>query len=153
MLQREMLRSLQSQSTWRLLGLGIITYGVYYAHYCARQTRILNSGLMEDRRIPAGFIGAILVLSYASLVLFFGYLFVDESHPVAIISNLADKVWIILMLAWGFYARSRINEISGITKHDAQWFDGLWTLLFAPLYFNYKVNVLNESLWGAEAAA
>ena len=28
---------------------------------------------------------------------------------------------------------------------ELTWFSGLWTLLFTPLYFNYKINVLSSS--------
>ena len=153
MLREDLIRNLKSQSTWRLLGLGIITYGVYYAHYVARQTRIINLQLDAKSQIPPGFVTSILILSYLSLALFFGYLVVDEGHPVAIFSNFADRLWILLILIWGFYARNRLNTLNSANSDNPSWFHGLWTFLFSPLYFNYKINVLNSQGHRAQAVA
>ena len=153
MLHEDLIRNLKSQSTWRLLGLGLITYGVYYAHYIAKQTRIINLQLDEKSQISSDFIISILVLSYLSLALFFGYLLVDEGHPVAVISNVADRLWMLLILIWGFYARNRMNTLNSASSDGPSWFHGLWTFLFSPLYFNYKINVLNSRDHDAHAVA
>ena len=153
MSQPELIRNLQRFSTWLLLFLGIFTYGVYFAHYCARQSRIINRVLEEDREIPDWLVDSILVVSYGSVALFLGCLFVDDKHPVAFLSSISDLVWTILLLVWGFYARNRMNEISGAVRGAPAWFHGLWTFMFTPMYFNYKVNVLNEAAASADAAA
>lgn len=140
----DLIRDLKSQSTWRLLGLGIVTYGVYYAHYCATQSQVINRHLGDKPHIPAGLVATFIILSYVSLGLLLGYLLVDKHHPIAILSNVADKLWIVLLLIWGFMVRNRINSLNSITPEDPRWFHGFWTFLFTPLYFNYKVNVLNE---------
>ena len=144
MLQDDLIRSLKSQSTWRLFGLGVITYGVYYAHYIARQTQLINLRLNAESRIPPSFITFIRFLSYLTLGLFFCFLFVEDGHPIAIASNLLDRVWMIMILVWGFYARNRTNQLNATASNDAAWFSGLWTFLFSPLYFNYKINVLTD---------
>jgi hypothetical protein len=141
--QPDMFRELKSQSTWRLFGLGVITYGVYYAHYCATQSKVINRHSGTDS-IPLGLVLALFALSYASLALFFGYMLVDEGHPIAIASNVADKLWLLLVLVWGFYARNSVNAIAGFTVGDPRWIHGLWTFLFSPLHFNYKINVINQ---------
>ena len=144
MLQDDLIHSLKSQSTWRLLGLGVITFGVYYAHYIARQTHLINLRLSAESRISPSFITLILFLSYLTLGLFVGFLFVDDGHPIAIASNVLDRVWMLMILVWGFYARNRMNQLNATANGDAAWFSGLWTFLFSPLYFNYKINVLTD---------
>lgn len=141
--QTGLLRELKSQSTWRLLGLGIITIGTYYAHYCARQSRIINKYSGSDP-IPSTIVIANLILSYASLALLIGYFFVDESHPVAIASKISDKVWTLLVMVWGFYARNRVNMLASFAADDPRRISGIWTFLFSPLHFNYKINVINQ---------
>src|SRR5690606_12112794 len=94
-LQESLIRELRSQSTWRLLGLGLITYGVYYAYYIARQTHIINTHAPDEGKISPAFVTTIFVLSYLTLGLFIGYLFVDDQHPIAIASNVLDPVWIL----------------------------------------------------------
>lgn len=85
----------------------------------------------------------ILVLSYVSLALFVGYLFVDESHPLAKASSAIDRIGNILFLVWGFKARNRMNKILATGKSSKEWFHGFWTFMFTPLYFNFKVNQMN----------
>ena len=147
-----LLRELKSQSTWRLLGLGIITLGTYYVHYCARQSRIINQHLGRNS-IPSFLVISLYVLSYASLVLLVGYFLVDEGHPAAIASDSADKLWTLFVLIWGFYARNRVNGLASFASDDLRWISGLWTFLFSPLYFNYKINVINEATIAAQAVA
>ena len=143
MLHMDLIRNLKSQSTWRLVGLSIITFGVYFAHYIARQTRIINAQLDEEAKISSGWTTAIYVFSYGSLALFVGYMFVDENSPVAKLSDIVDGLWGLLLMIWGFSARNRLNTLNSINRDDPNWFHGFWTFLFSPLYFNYKVNVLN----------
>ncbi len=138
----DIFQELKCQSTWRLLGLGLITVGTYYAHYCDRQSRIINKYSGADP-IPPAFVTAIFVVSYATLALFVGYFFVDERHPVSIASNVSDKVWILMILIWGFYARNRVNKLASFTTNDPRRISAVWTFLFSPLHFNYKINAIN----------
>jgi hypothetical protein len=153
MLHQELTRTLKCESTWKLLALAIVTCGVYVFHYIADQTRHINYCLADSMHIPVGLVRAIGVLSYVSLALFLGYFFVDEQHPIAVLGNYAGCAWSLLVLAWGFYATNRMNTISGARPDDPRWFHGLWTFLFTPLYFNYKVNVLNDLYLEARPAA
>lgn len=134
----------KEQSTWRLFGLGMITYGIYFAYFMKRQTHKINESLADDDKISDAFVNAILIFSYVSLLLFIGYLFVDEGHPLESLSNAVDRAWGLMLLVWGFKARNRVNTIFGISKDDPKWFHGLWTFLFSPLYFNYKINQICE---------
>jgi len=140
----DLVHNLKSQSTWRLLGLGLITYGVYYAHYIARQSRTINAELSPTSHISTGFVATIYFFSYVSLALFVAYLFVDDAHPIAKLSTALDRICIVLILVWGFVARNRINHLLGLTKTNPNWFHGAWTFLFSPLYFNYRVNVMSR---------
>lgn len=140
----DIIGKLRSQSTWRLLGLGIITYGVYYAYYLRNQTPLINSYINDDSHISLEFVNFVLFISYLSLALLVPYLLIDESRVLSISSNLVDKLWVVLMIVWGFKARNRLNAVLLLKNDDDDWFHGFWTFLFSPLYFNYKVNVLNE---------
>jgi hypothetical protein len=139
---------LKSESTWKLFGLTLITYFVYAAHYIKRQTKIINENYDGTDKISDGFITFIMVISYLSLFFFIGYLFVDESHVIAMISNIIDPISSVVYIVWGFKARNRMNIILSAKKKTPSWFHGLWTFLFTPLYFNFKVNKLNEELEG-----
>lgn len=143
-MRHEIITELKSQSTWRLFGLSLITFLVFAAHYMKRQTKIINEHYDREDKISEGFVTFVLVITYLSLLFFIAYLFVDESHPVARISNLVDLVSIFAHLIWGFKARNRMNIILSSEKKTKMWFHGFWTFLFTPFYFNFKINQLNE---------
>ena len=136
--------SFKDQSTWRLVVLGIVTYGVYFAHYVKKQTVKVNDVSNENNKISSGFVTAILVMSYISLLLFFAYIAVDEGHLIERLSNIVDRILGIMLIVWGFMARNRLNTAYEINKNNKEWFHGLWTLLFSPMYFNYKINSICE---------
>ena len=136
---------LKSQSTWLLFFLSFITLGIYTAHYIKRQTIILNKHLDREQRISEGLVTTILILAYVTVILIVPYVLLDEGHPIEWVSNGLDHVWNVLVLIWAFKARNRINMLLGGTQYQPHWFHGLWTFCFTFLYFNYKVNNLNEN--------
>jgi hypothetical protein len=113
----------------------------------------MNQYLDRERQISEGFVSTILILAYVTVILVIPYVLIEEG-PIEGISNLLDAVWSILVLVWAFKARNRMNMLLSATKDQARWFHGLWTFLFTALYFNFKINTLNESLAekGATAA-
>ena len=38
-----------------------------------------------------------------------------------------------------------MNTLLAATKVEPDWFHGLWTFLFTTLYFNFKINKLNDN--------
>lgn len=144
--------ALKHQSTWRLLALGVVTLGVYYAHYCARQTRVINAHAGRNV-IPPLLAVITFAAAYGSLALFAAYFFVDEQHPIAIASNASDWLAMLPVMAWGFYARAAVNRLLSLGESDPHRIRRLWTLFFSPLHFNYRVNRMNETPAVAAAAA
>ena len=141
---RDLIEKLKDQNTWRLLGLGVITYGIYFAYYIKRQTDKINIHLDEDTAISNGFISSIFVMSILSAALSILYVMVPYGHPVLAVSDVVDRISTIMWLVWGFKARNRVHAVCSFNKDNKSWFHGFWTFLFTPLYFNYKVNQLNE---------
>ncbi len=139
-----LLENLRHQSTWKLLGLGVITYGVYFVYYIQRQSKEINAAISNNAKISSGFVNSIFIMSYASLALFIAWMFVDEGHPIKGISGLVDMIVGIMLIVWGFKARNRVNTCCDLNSESDVWFHGFWTFIFTPLYFNYKVNCILE---------
>lgn len=145
MQDEEIVRGLKSQSTWQLFFLGYVTAGVYNAYYCARQSKVMNQRLDSSSQIPVNLNAAIFAFSYSSLALFVIKFLFDKSSVLENVSGVVDFLDWVSLCAWGFYARSRMNGLLALSSDDPNWFSGFATLFLTPLYFNYKVNVLNEA--------
>jgi len=144
----EILSSLRRESTWRLFFLSVITLGIYAAYYIKHQTVCMNQYLDKEKRISEELVWAILTLTYITAIFFVPSLLVEEGHPIAVISNLLDKIWFVLEVVWAFKARNRMNMLLSASKGGEAWFHGLWTFLFTALYFNFKINTLREKFAG-----
>jgi hypothetical protein len=141
---REIFKALKWGSTFTLILLFFITYGTYMAHYLRRQTFIINAVVVEEDKISTIFINSFMVLSYVSLVLLIGSLFVAEDHPVATMMMLLNLPWMIMLAVWGFTSREAVNNYCKIDRADERWFHGFGAVFFAPFYFNYKVNSIAD---------
>ncbi|GBE04490.1 MAG TPA: DUF4234 domain-containing protein [Nitrospirae bacterium] len=140
----ELAGQLKSQSTWRLFFLTIITLGIYSAHYIYRQTKIMNHSLNGGHKISEDLVKFIFVFSYVTAIITIPYLFAPEGHSIETLYDLLDLIWGILIVIWAFKARNRMNMLLSAVKGQPHWFHGLWTFLFTNLYFNFKINKLNE---------
>lgn len=148
-MDRADLHGLKIESTWKLLGFGIITYGVFYAYYLKAQSKNINKLDFKQNRISEDFVLLFWNLSWASLFFFvFSTLISFDPNQknwyrlIHGLSNITNHVWYITLLVWGFLARNRVNSALGITRKDSGWFSGIWTFLFTPMYFNFKINKL-----------
>jgi hypothetical protein len=148
-----LIKNLKSQSTWRLFGLGLITYGIYWAHYIAKQTEVINRSLDDKLKISKYLVNTILAVSYFSLTMLIGTIAYEKVHLIEIASKVTDRIWITLILVWGFQARNRVNLQTGANPSSPNWFHGFWIFIFAALYFNYKINILNSETHKPEPAA
>ncbi|BBP02113.1 DUF4234 domain-containing protein [Sulfuriferula nivalis] len=144
----KLLEKFKDQSTWRLLSLGIVTFGVYFAHYIKSQTVTINEMVDEKDRISTGFIKVILIIAYSSLTMFIASLVVNDGQLIELISDIADSVLELLFIVWGFKARNRLNALFEISTEDEEWFSGFLTLLFTPIYFNYQINFICKAHQG-----
>lgn len=49
------------------------------------------------------------------------------------------------MVVWGLSARNAMNSVTKAKPDSPVCFSALWTCLFTPMYFNYKVNSLAKT--------
>jgi hypothetical protein len=144
-MKNQIISELKYGSTWKLLGLQLITYGVYGAHYIKAKTSVINEQCEVNERISDSFVTFVIAINYVSLALLIPYFFVEETHPIAVLSELVDMICSVTLIVWGFMARNRMNDILSASESDGQWFHGFGTFFFSPYYFNFKVNKLSES--------
>jgi len=137
------------QSTWLLLFLAFITFGVYYGHYTLRQTRALSPCLPEDkgRRLLAASY-RVLIMGYASLVPVAALWLLPLSAGTAAVIGMLGNAWLLLWLlmhsVWSVMFRTRLNAYYGFQPGSPDWFHGFWSFFFPSLYVNYKINRIVE---------
>ena len=133
------IKNLKVLSTWKLVGLSIITLNIYYAHYIRNQTFIINDNINNSDNISETFATAFLVFSYTTVILGFINILI-QSTIMDNIASLLNLLIVIMLITWGFKARNRLNKYCNFDKSNKYWFHGLWTFFLTPFYFNYKVN-------------
>jgi hypothetical protein len=135
---------LPTKKTWVLVMFSILTYFVYPAHYVKQLSGRLNEEPSVMPKISSALVWAILISSYVSLVLFFGYLAVEETHPVSGLSGFTDTICGILFIVWAFSVRSRMHALLGASRGSPLWFHGFWTFFFNVFYINFKLAKLKK---------
>lgn len=134
------IKTFKDQSTWRLVGLAVLSLGVYFAHYIKRQTAKINVLVGEDDAVSQDFVNSLMAISYIALILYIANIASQFLYPTHIASNIADLIWSITIITWGFMARNRLNTAYEISKENKEWFHGFWIFSFSMMYFNYKIN-------------
>lgn len=143
---KEIVIQLQSQSTWFLLFINLITLGLYSAHYMIRQTKIINSHLDKKNKLSIYFVFLIALLKYSSVFIVFVELTTFTTLKLASAAFLIDLLVHLIVIAWCVKARNRMNHILNVPPGHFAWFSLLWSIVFRYLYFNYKVNCTDQAL-------
>ncbi len=140
-----LIEQLKDQGTWRLFALGVLTLGIYYTHYLNRQTDRLRHYLRPDPVVSDAFLITMTALAWVSAGLTIAWL-LDPSWFYKVTSHIAYSLFMLLVIIWGFRANQRLNWHYKLPPNSAYCFKGVWTVLFSPLYFNFKINQLNRML-------
>lgn len=145
MRQNTLMYDLLKCSTWKVFFLGMFTWCVYYGHYIRQQSYILNAYLPEDKQFGGIYINSIFVLGYLRLVLTVLSI-ITEISIIDAVGDLVELVWGVALMRWGYLARNHMHVLLQIHPRSVHWSNGFMAVLFAPLYFNFKVNQLSESV-------
>ncbi|CAA6805692.1 MAG: Unknown protein [uncultured Thiotrichaceae bacterium] len=136
---------LKGQGTGMLLLLGVISYGLYWAYYARSQTKKINAEVDDSLKISPFFVHTLFVMSHLSFVFFLLYILSGEAASNNIMgSQFVDIIRTLMLVLWGLLARDAVNAHCEIKTTDEDWFSGPLSFFFSPLYFNYKVDLLNE---------
>ena len=140
-------------STFKLILLGTITFGIYFAYYIKKQTEIINGQIEENEKIPYLLVNIILVVSYINTFLVIapflivatgGYL--ADFHPITLTTNsgIFDIIYTVAFIVWAVKAKNRMNRLLSAEKKSDYWFSTFWSVVFTSLYFNFKINKLSK---------
>lgn len=125
-------------SAWGVLGLSILTLGVYYMYWFYTRTEVLNR--VHHNPIP-GFVSIGAIVAY---VLYFGASMFSEEQmeeplvlAFVLISTLA---YIVLYMWWVFGFRNRLMAMVIASGRDDVKVGIILTFIFQAIYLQYKIN-------------
>ena len=143
----EKIKQLNRFTTWGVVGLTIITLGIYFIYWMYSRTKVLNNQLSTDK--IAGWLIAICVFLYILTIgLSYGPLLTSLNPEMIVtlasISLVASLINIVFFLTWIYTFRNRINKLSGSHKGDSLWLGGVLTFFISVYYFQYKINQIHD---------
>ena len=138
-------------STWAVVGLAMITMGIYAYYWLYSRTKMINKLIPENpiaKWLPVTTITIVALYWVMSMLplLFLG----GEGDASSIwglmmmIAPLLNIIVLILFYVWVYALRNRINQISGAQKGDMFWLGGIITFFFNAYYFQYKINEMHD---------
>ncbi len=138
-------------STWAVIGLTMITLGLYGYYWLFSRTKILNS-LLPNKPIASSLIIITLIILLLNLVLtlFIPVLPTMEFVNPKIIATIyllsipVSFVAVILFLIWAFSFRNRFNILSESSKGSKFWLGIILTFFLNVYYFQYKINQIHD---------
>lgn len=129
----------REQSVLAVIGLSIITFGIYMPFWFDRQAKVIDR-LLPYNPVSRGLVGSVYVLFILSIVWIIPEILTNEDSGVMLLSSLIDLSGNICALVLIFKIRNRINIILGARPGDPRWFSGVWTFFLTLFYVQGKIN-------------
>jgi hypothetical protein len=149
-MEKSQFSQLKRESTLQLLGLSLVTLGIYPAYYVKIQTQKIDGFAHAMTQIGRALPDLLLWFSCLSAVLLIATWGQPENIYLQLVSSVLNLTINIMYVVWAYKARNRVNAAFNSKEGDSTWFSGVWTLFLAVIYFNFKVNSINEGLQDPE---
>jgi uncharacterized membrane protein len=126
-------------STWYVIGLSLITLGLYPVYWLISRSRRLNR-LKYIEPVSEAFMqitAAAWVLSYPISI---GEIFMRGNATYLIFSQAFEIVTVIVLLVWAFMFRNRLNTFLERSSAKYSRLGPVMTFFFQVFYLSFKVN-------------
>ncbi|WP_416395372.1 DUF4234 domain-containing protein [Allohahella sp. A8] len=151
-----------SFSVWYVLGLTILTQGLYFMYWHWHRSKKLNEALPENP-ISSTFINNVVAayIVYIGLVVYASVYFPEalQVPEGATVESLAAQplpgVWVavqifgnivlILTAIWSYKIRNRLNQLLAVEKGQPLWSGPILAVLFQAFYLQWKINKALET--------
>jgi len=131
-------------TTWGVIGLAVITLGLYSYYWMHTRTKVLNK-LIPENKVAPWIVPTIIILGLINFVLSFLPLIAPELITLSTLSSFIGLIVFILAITWAFMFRNRLNIISGSNKGDVFWLGPILTFFFSLYYLQYKINQMHDA--------
>ena len=139
----DVIKNLPRFTTWAVVGLSIITFGLYAIYWLYNRTSKLNAGLPDDQKISKGVIMGAMV-SYLLYMVFsiVGPMVMPE---LAIVGSVFALIYFVLFIIWIYKFRGAINNLTGTRERKKGWIGPILTFFINVYYFQYKINQIHDN--------
>jgi hypothetical protein len=132
-------------TTWGVVGLAIITLGIYGYYWMYSRTKTLNT-LIPENKIAGWLVPAVIGLGIINIIMSLLPLGAPElAESFALVSLPFSLIGFVLIIVWAFKFRNRLNIISGSSKGNVFWLGPILTFFFQLYYFQYKINQMHDA--------
>jgi len=139
----EIIKSLPRFTTWAVVGLSIITMGVYSIYWLYNRTKKLNAGLPDDKKISKGIVIGALI-SYI-IYMIFSIVAPMVMPELAAIGGLFAILYFVLFIIWIYKFRGAINTLIATRDRKKGWIGPILTFFINIYYFQYKINQIHDN--------
>lgn len=136
--QGHALQALPRVSVWAVLGLSIISLGLYYTYWLFTRTQIINR--VADRPISMILVHSVLGLLMLNLIVSFVSGYNPDNEQYRHLAGIIGLGYSLLNLFWVFSVRQRLHKMTLAGERSLFWINGIWTFLFQVLYLQFKIN-------------
>jgi hypothetical protein len=139
------IKSFKRFTTWGVLGLAIITLGIYAYYWMFSRTKTLNT-LIPENKIAGWMVPTIIIFGVINILLsLLPLLAPEQAVTIQMLSTPFSIIGFVLGLTWAFKFRNRLNIISGSSKGNVFWLGPILTFFFQLYYFQYKINQMHDA--------
>lgn len=128
----------QRFSAWSVLGLSIVTLGVYSIFWLYNRSKSINS--VSENPIGSTFIVISMVLLVVSCFDTVSGFILPGAPTLLLILSVISFIGTVMSIVWVFKIRNRIHLYTGSEKGDSAWAGPIMTFFFNILYLQYKIN-------------
>ncbi len=132
------MQALPRVSVWAVLGLSIVSLGLYYTYWLFTRTQIINR--LSDKPIPPALVHTVLGLLMLNLILSFVSGYNPDNEQYQQLASISGLSYSLLNLFWVFTVRQRLHKMTQAGERSLFWINGIWTFLFQVLYLQFKIN-------------
>lgn len=126
-------------SVWLMIGLTIITLGLYLPYWIYTRTKAFNrlTNAAGPNQAFTTFTAAFFVVTYGVDI---GREFIDISHNMEGMLSALSLASNICVMVWALMFRSGLNRYTKVTKRDPLWSNAFLAWFFQAFYHQYKIN-------------
>ena len=136
-------REFPRQHVLVVIGLSIITLGIYAPILLQRHSEIIKR-LLPENRIENWCFPLYLTTLIMRIVLVIPALLLDNPVILEALIDLVDLINISVGVIWLFKIRDCMVVLFKTSPGRGSWYNAFWTFIFGVLYLQFKINRAQE---------